>query len=79
MQRSLIVKGRLVGPKSVELDEPVAGMTSEVEVLMRLATDGPEAAGETLSQFLSGLPAGTRSKEEIDKQIHDERDAWGTR
>jgi hypothetical protein len=77
MQRQHIVKGRLVGPKSVELDEPVVGMTAEVEVLVRPASDASGQAGETVSDFLRRIPAGTRSKEEIDRQVHAERESWG--
>jgi hypothetical protein len=82
MQRSLIVKGRLIGPRSVELDEPVVGMTPEVEVLIRpaaVAADGAERAGTSIVEFLMGLPAGTRSKEDIDQQLQAERDSWGAR
>jgi hypothetical protein len=82
MQGSLIVKGRLVGPTSVELDEPVVGMTAEVEVVMRPRADaaaGRPLADEPVSQFLRNLRVGTRSKEEIDRQIQSERESWGAR
>jgi hypothetical protein len=81
MERSLIVKGRLIGPRSVELDEPVVGMTAEVEVLVRPISHAGTAAGldESVSDFLQGLPDGTRSKEDIDQQIQGERDTWGPR
>ena len=46
----------------------------------RGATDseGRSAArrGEKLSDFLRALPAGTRSKDDIDRQVEEERDAW---
>ena len=76
MRRALIVKGRLTGPKSVELDQPVTSAEPEVEVKVHpLANNN----GETITEFLRRLPAGKRSKEEIDKQIRGERDSWGER
>ncbi len=76
MRRALIVKGRLTGPRSVELDRPVTSAESEVEVRIRpLANDN----GESITEFLRRLPPGKRSKEEIDKQVRGERDSWGDR
>jgi hypothetical protein len=75
MVRAVVVKGHLVGPRRVELEEPVDGEGREVEVIVRV----PESAGvakESLSAFLRSLPPGTRSKEDIDQQIRDERDSW---
>lgn len=79
MQNAITVKGRLTGPKSVELDEPVAGMTTEVEVLIHPAQSAQIDQTETVSHFLRRLPAGKRSKEQIDQQIRAERSAWGDR
>lgn len=50
---------------------------SEVEVLIltpltRLA----DTVGGKLSEYLRGLPPGTRSKDDIDQQIREERDSW---
>jgi hypothetical protein len=74
MTRTVIVKGRLVGPSTVELAEPVAAQPgSEVEVVARVTT--PSGTGK-LSDFLRSLPPGTRTKEEIDRQIDEERDSW---
>jgi hypothetical protein len=76
MQNAIIVKGRLVGPTSVQLDEPLAGPLTEVEVLIRPAQTASLAQAETLAVFLRSLPEGTRLKEEIDAQLHDERASW---
>ena len=77
MQNSVTVRGRLTGPTSVELDEPVANMAVEVEVVVRPA--GAAEAKMSVSEFLRQLPPGTRSKEDIDRQIREERDSWGDR
>ena len=72
MPRSVVIKGRVVGPTTVELEQPLPERTQEVEVVARVV----ENDGGKLSDYLRGLPAGTRSKEDIDRQIHEERDAW---
>jgi hypothetical protein len=74
MTRTVVVKGRLVGPSTVELAEPVAAQPgSEVEIVVRVTTAG--GTGK-LSEFLRSLPPGTRTKEDIDRQINEERDSW---
>jgi hypothetical protein len=78
MQNTVVVKGRLTGPTSVELDQPVDDTTpSEVEVVIRPAPAG--GAKMSVSEFLRKLPRGTRSKEDIDRQIREERESWGDR
>lgn len=49
MQRAFVVKGRLVGPRTVELSEPVAGVALEVEVLVREASRAAPAPEDTES------------------------------
>ncbi len=72
MPRTVIIKGRVVGPSTVELEQPLPEQTREVEVVIRVADD----RGGKLSEYLRNLPRGTRTKEEIDRQIREERDAW---
>ena len=72
MPRRVVIKGRVVGPTTVELEQPLPERTQEVEVVARVV----ENDGGKLSDYLRGLPAGARSKEDIDRQIHEERDAW---
>ena len=72
MSRTVVIKGPVVGPSTVELEEPLPDRTEEVEVVARVA-DRP---GGKLSDYLRGLPPGTRSKEDIDRQIREERDSW---
>ena len=79
MQKALVIKGRLTGPRSVELDQPVTGAKAEVEVLVQPLNATPAPNGETISQFLRRLPAGKRSKQDIDRQVQDERGSWGDR
>lgn len=37
MRRAIVVRGRLRGPRTIELEEPVDGMEEEVEVVLREA------------------------------------------
>lgn len=75
MQNVVLIKGRLTGPRSVELDEPVTDMTGEVEVILR-PYQGADAKKQSVSAFLSSLPPGTRSREQIDQQLREERGEW---
>jgi len=79
MDNALVIKGRLTGPRSVELEEPVTGAKAEVEVLIHPLTATPVANGETVAQFLRRLPPGKLTKQQIDKQVQDERGSWGDR
>ena len=75
MQNAIVISGRLTGPRSVELDEPVADLHAEVEVILRPG-HGPAVGGSSVGEFLRGLPLGKRSRQEIDQQLHQERAAW---
>ena len=77
MSRVRAIRGRLVSPQTVELDEPVRSASSEVEVLVEIEEAKPSASISNLADFLESLPPGTRSKEDIDRQIQEERDSWG--
>jgi hypothetical protein len=71
MPRTVVIKGRVVGPSTVELERPLPERTREVEVVARIG----DKNGGKLSDYLRSLPPGTRSKEDIDRQVLEERDA----
>ncbi len=82
MERAIIVHGRIAAPRRIELDEPVTELQGEVEVVLRPSPRtivADENKSERMLDFLAGLSAGTRSKEDIDRQIHEERVDWGDR
>jgi len=79
MHEAMVIKGRLTGPRSVELDQVVTGAQAEVEVVVHPLSSHPAANGETVSQFLRRLPPGKRTKEDINQQVQDERGSWGDR
>ena len=72
MSRTIVVKGRVTGPRTVELDVALPDHTVEVQVVAHVAQE----AGGKLSDYLRSLPPGTRTQEDIDRQIREERDAW---
>lgn len=76
MERGVVVRGRLRG-RSIELDEAVEELEGEVEVFVR-AVARPAAASRLL-EIAASLPAGTRTKEDIDTQVAEERDSWDRR
>lgn len=76
MDRGAVVRGRLHG-KHIDLDEAVDALDGEVEVVVRALE--PRATGGDIFAFIRSLPPGTRTKEDIDRQIAEERDGWGDR
>jgi hypothetical protein len=76
MVQAWVIKGRLVDARTVELDEPVDRTVGEVEVIVCGRPDDMRRAEPGLAAFLRGLPPGTRTKEEIDRQVTEERDSW---
>jgi hypothetical protein len=82
MERTIIVHGRISAPRRIELDEPVTELQGDVEVVLRPSPRAEvvsENKRESILDFLAHLSQGTRSKEDIDRQLHEERDAWGDR
>jgi len=75
MERAVIVKGRVTDDRHIELDESLGELTGPVEVTLR-AVATPAEEPEDILDFLAKLAPGTRTKEDIDRQIREERDSW---
>ena len=75
----LVVRSRLSDSRHIELDEPITNITGVVKVTVRSAGAIEESCPEDIVDFINSLPPGTRTKEDIDKQIKQERDSWGDR
>jgi len=75
MMRAVTVRGRITDDRHIEVDEPLGELSGPVEVTLR-----PVAAAtsevEDILDFLATLPPGTRTQEEIDRQVRLERDSW---
>ena len=79
MERAIIVRGTLSDPLHIELAEPVTELRGEVEIVVRPASVSRPQPRQDIFDFIASLSPGTRSKEDIDRQIQEERDAWGDR
>ena len=73
MSKAIVIKARATSPRTLELEEPLPEDARDVEVHARLRE---ETSHGKLSDYLKSLPPGTRTKEDIDAQINEERDSW---
>jgi hypothetical protein len=76
MRRGVVVRGRLHG-QHIELDEKIDALDGEVEVVVRSADSTPRPPD--VLEVIANLPAGTRSKEDIDQQLANDRSGWAGR
>lgn len=79
MERAIVVRGRLTGARHIELDEPLAEIDGPVEVVVRSLSAGGADGQEDVFDYILSLSPGARSKEDIDRQVREERDAWENR
>ena len=77
MHDGVTVRGRLAG-RRIELDEDVEDLEGEVEVVVRPLSTG-DAPRQRFLDVVGGLPAGSRSKEDIDQELHAARAEWAGR
>ena len=75
----IVVDGRLISPTQIELDQPVVVADAAVEVQIRPRSAARREALLALLQRMAARPGGGRSKEDIDRQIQEERDSWESR
>ncbi|HEY2411828.1 MAG TPA: hypothetical protein VGI40_06285 [Pirellulaceae bacterium] len=81
MANTIVVKGRLINPTTVELESPVEIPTGDarVDVLLPardLSYEARSQKAKELIKHLMSLPPGRRTIEDIDRQIQEERDSW---
>lgn len=79
MEYQIVVRGRLVDALHVELDEAVPLDSLDVEVIVRRPNANGQQPQETVPEFLRRMTPGTRTREDIDRQIAEDRDSWGDR
>ena len=77
MERAVVVRGKLIDAQHIELDEPVTDLSGPVDVVLRRVPADIE--GQDIFDFIAALPPGTRTKDDIDRQIHEDRKCWGDR
>ena len=77
MQQAYVVRGRVSDATHIELDEPVAELGCEVQVLILGPAKAKPGKNMNVFDFIRTLKPGTRTKADIDQQVRDERDQWG--
>ncbi len=75
LEQAIIIRGTLSDPWHIELSEPVTELSGEVEIVVRSVTAPQSQPRQDIFDFIAGLSPGTRSKEDIDRQVQEERDA----
>ena len=78
MEKTVVVRGKLADPRHIELDEPVTELRGAVEVVLRPAAES-RSSGRDAFELIESMPAGSREKRDIDRQVADERGAWNER
>jgi len=76
MSRSIIARGKFSDPRHIELAEPVREIRGEVEVSIRQL---PKTGAQDVFDVIAEFAPGSRSKADIDRQIHEERGSWDNR
>jgi len=79
MEKAIVVRGKLSDPQHIELAEPITELRGEVEIVVRSVLPAQPQPRQDIFDFIASLPPGMRSKEDIDRQIQEERDSWGDR
>jgi hypothetical protein len=73
MERGVVIRGTLRG-RQIELNEGVDDFDGEVEVFLRPVSTTPRS--RDVLEVIASMPVGTRSKDEIDSHLAEERAGW---
>ena len=79
MKTAISIRGRMLDARHIALEEPVNDIRGPVEVVLHAVTDASEPVVRDVFAFIASLSPGTRSKEDIDQQLAEERSSWGDR
>lgn len=71
MNNTVILRGRFSDSRHIELDEPAPAIAGEVEGVVRTVARGLSEAVDVF-ELIAALAPGTRSKEDIDRQLAEE-------
>jgi hypothetical protein len=72
----IVVQGRLVSPTHIELSQAVVVSDPAVEIEIRPRAQSNRESVLALLEAMAAFPTRNRSKEDIDRQIQEERDSW---
>jgi hypothetical protein len=75
MDGEITAKGRLTDDRHIELDEPLKGLTGQVEVVVRPAAPAVDTAArfEFLDRLLAAIPTTGESAEQVVARIAEGR------
>ena len=76
MSRNIVARGKFSDPRHIELTEAVREIQGEIEVSIRQL---PKVQTWDVFDVIAAFAPGSRSKAEIDQQIHEERNSWDDR
>ena len=74
LDRGMVVRGRLRGAR-IDLERPMDALNGDVEVSVRPVAEVRRAVADMLA-LLATFPPGTRTKDEIDRQVLADRAGW---
>jgi hypothetical protein len=77
----ITVEGRFISPTQIELAQPVVVPDANVEIEIRSRAEGNQVVSKqeaalALLARMAARPSRGRSKEDIDRQIAEERAGW---
>lgn len=72
----IVVHGRLMSPTHIELSQAVVVSDPAVEVEIRSRAQPNRESVLALLESMAAFPTRNRSKEDIDRQIREEREGW---
>jgi hypothetical protein len=76
MSRNIVARGKFSDPRHIELTEPVPDIRGEVEVSIRQL---PKTRTPDVFDIITEFAPGSRTKADIDQEIHEERGSWDSR
>lgn len=82
MPRTILVRGRMNGPRRIDLDEAVDELAGAVEIEvrpLRLAEPREAPARRKLLEVIRSLPPGTQSTDDLARQLVELGASWGDR
>ena len=75
----IVVEGLFVSPTQIELAHPVDVLEPAVEVEIRSRPEARRQAALKLLERMAAQPARGRTREDIQRQIDEERASWDDR
>jgi len=79
MKSAVVVRGRLNDARHIELEESLDNFQGDVDVVVLQIRPPAGQEKEDIREFIARIQPGLKSKQEIDRQIREERSSWDNR